>query len=67
MTANLGPGPKAVAYATGESTPLLHAALADNGFVRVGVTKYLTAMLGQPWPGSDPDHAVVLEVEEQVF
>ena len=27
MTADLGPAPEAVAYATGESTPLLHAAL----------------------------------------
>ncbi len=67
MTADLGPGPEAVAYAAGESTPLLHAALGDNGFARIGVTKYLTRMLGQPWPGGDPDHAVVLEVEEQVF
>ena len=67
MTADLGPGPSAVAYATGESTPLLQAALGENGFVRLGVTKYLTRLLGQPWPGGDPDHAVVLEVEEQLF
>lgn len=67
MTADLGPGPVAVAYATGESTPLLQAALNGNGFARIGVTKYLTRILGQPWPGGDPDHAVVLEVEEQVF
>lgn len=67
MTAELGPGPVAVAFATGEPTPLLHVALAENGFVRIGVTKYLTTILGQPWPGGDPDHAVVLEVEEQVF
>jgi len=67
MTADLGPGPVAVAYATGESTPLLHAALKSDGFARFGVTKYLTRILGQPWPGGDPDHAVVLEVEEQVF
>ena len=67
MTADLGPGPAAVAYAKGESTPLLQAALTDNGFARIGVTKYLTRILGQPWPGGDPDHAVVLEVEEQLF
>jgi hypothetical protein len=67
MTADLGPGPVATAYATGESTPLLHAALTPDGFARIGVTKYLTRILGQPWPGGDPDHAVVLEVEEQVF
>jgi hypothetical protein len=75
MTADLGPGPVAVAYAAGESTPLLHMALNEEenqkggkeGFVKIGVTKYLTNVLGQPWPGGDPDHAVVLEVEEQVF
>ncbi len=67
MMADLGPGPVAVAYAAGESTPLLHAALKSDGFARFGVTKYLTRTLGQPWPGGDPDHAVVLEVEEQVF
>lgn len=67
MTADLGPGSKAIAYATGESTPLLHAELKADGFARIGVTKYLTRILGEPWPGGDPDHAVVLEVEEQVF
>lgn len=67
MEARLGPGPEAVAYASGVSTPLLHAALKANGFAKIGVTKYLTKILGNPWPGSDPDHAVVLEVEEQVF
>lgn len=67
MTADLGPGAEGVAYATGESMPLLHVVLKSDGFARIGVTKYLTRMLGQPWPGSDPDHAVVLEVEEQVF
>lgn len=67
MTADLGPGPEAVAYATGGSTPLLHGALKADGYARIGVTKYLTRILGQSWPGGDPDHAVVLEVEEQVF
>ena len=67
MTADLGPGPEAVAYATGESTPLLLGALKADGYARIGVTKYLTRILGQSWPGGDPDHAVVLEVEEQVF
>lgn len=67
MRAQLGPGPTAVAYAAGESTPLLRAELQPNGFAKIGVTKYLTKILGNPWPGGDPDHAVVLEVEEQVF
>ncbi len=67
LTAYLGPEVSAVVFPTGEQTPLLELALQDNGFARVGVTKLLTRMVGSPWPGADPDHAVVLEVEEQVF
>ena len=67
MTASLGPGPEALVVPTGSNTPLLKLRLLDSGFVSVGVTKLLTKMLNSPWPGADPDHAVVLEVEEQVF
>ncbi len=67
LTALLGPGPGAVAFAQDDQTPLLHAQLKANGFARIGVTKQLTKLLGNPWPGGDADHAVVLEVEEQVF
>jgi hypothetical protein len=67
MHARLGPGPIAVVFALDDPTPLLHAELKRNGFARIGVTKYLTKILGNPWPGGDPDHEVVLEVEEQVF
>jgi hypothetical protein len=67
MRAELGPGPEAVAFAEGQTTPLLHAALKSDGFAKIGVTKYLTRIAGNPWPGGDPDHAVVLVVEEQVF
>lgn len=67
LYAELGPGPEAVAYANGDSTPLLVAALKPDGFARVGVTKRLTRILDNPWPGGDPDYKVVLEVEEQVF
>lgn len=67
MVADLGPGPEATARGVEESTPLLITELKPDGFIRFGVTKYLTKLLGEPWPGGDPDHAVVLEVEEQVF
>ena len=67
LLAQLGPGPSATAYAQGDSTPLLVTELQSNGYARVGVTKYLTKLLGNPWPGGDADHIVVLEVEEQVF
>jgi hypothetical protein len=63
----LGEGPEAVVFAQGGQTPLLRIELAADGFVKVGVTKLLTRMLNAPWPGSDPDHAVVLEVEQQLF
>jgi len=67
MTALLGPGPEATVLPVGGQTPLLQAEIQHNGFAKVGVTKALTKMLDTPWPGADPDHAVVLEVEEQVF
>ncbi len=67
MTAVLGPAAEAAVFAEGGQTPLLQAQLQANGFAKVGVTKLLTKMLNRPWPGSDADHEVVLEVEEQVF
>lgn len=67
LTAYLGPGPEAVVFPAEGQTPLLTARLLENGYAKVGVTKFFTRMLGSPWPGGDPDHAVVLEVEEQLF
>ena len=67
LFASLGPGSEATVFASKDPIPLLHAALLENGFARFGVTKHMTQILGNPWPGGDPDHAVVLEVEEQVF
>ncbi|MDP6375575.1 MAG: type II secretion system protein N [Pseudomonadales bacterium] len=49
------------------ATPLIEVTLGYDGFVRVGVTKALTNMLNSPWPGNDPDQAIVLQVEEQIF
>lgn len=67
MTAILGPSAEAAVFEQGGQTPLLKAELQANGFARIGVTKLLTKILNRPWPGSDADHEVVLEVEEQVF
>lgn len=67
LVAYLGEGPEATVYAQSGQTPLIKAELLENGFAKVGITRLLTKMLDNPWPGSDPDHAVVLEVEEQVF
>lgn len=67
MLAYLGDLPQAVVFETGGQIPLMRAELLANGYAKIGITKYLTRLLNAPWPGGDPDHAVVLEVEEQVF
>jgi len=67
MRAYLGEGPEAVVYPIGGQTPLLYAELLATGYAKVGITMRLTRLLNDPWPGGEPDHAVVLEVEEQVF
>lgn len=51
----------------GQSTPLIIFSPGVPGFIKIGITKGFTTMLGRPWPGSDPDHTVVLEVEEQLL
>jgi len=50
-----------------ESYPLLQVVLMPNGFAKVSITRRLTEIVGSPWPGSDPGHAIVLEVEQSVF
>ena len=62
-----GGGARATVLAMNDRTPLLVAEQSDGGYVKVSITKYFTKLLNNPWPGSDPDHAVVLEVEEQLF
>ena len=59
--------PEARVFAVGNRTPLLEAQLLDSGFARIGVTKRLTKMLNDPWPGGGADHEVVLAVEEKIF
>ena len=59
--------PQAVIYVTGQQTPLMLVSLNTNGFAKVSITRLFTKLLNNPWPGSDPDHAVVIEVEEQIF
>jgi hypothetical protein len=59
--------PEMSVYQRASQTPLLLARAAQDGVVTVGITKQFTKLLGQPWPGSEPDHAVVLEVGEKLF
>ncbi len=60
-------GPSATVFTQPGQTPLIRAQLLKNGYAKIGITKLLTKLLNNPWPGSDPDHAIVLEVEEQVL
>ena len=61
-------GPIATVFAVGDfTTPLLEAELLDSGFVRIGITKRLTKLLNDPWPGGGPDHEIVLAVEEKIL
>lgn len=45
---------------------LITGRLTPSGSAAIGITRGFTKLAGQPWPGSDPDHTVVLEVEEQL-
>ncbi len=47
--------------------PLLHLRLGADGWLNIGVTKKLTRMAGFPWPGNEPDHAIVIDVSERLF
>ena len=67
MRLTMSDGPQAVVYATDDPTPLLIVSQGLPGFVKYGVTKQFTRLLGQPWPGSAPNHQVVIELEEQIF
>ncbi len=59
--------PEMSVYQPTDETPLLLARAGQDGIVTVGITKQFTKLLGEPWPGSEPDHAVVLEVGEKLF
>lgn len=56
-----------VVFAQGNETPLMFSHQTNGGFVKVGITKLFTKLLNNPWPGSDPDQAIVLEVEERLL
>ena len=49
-----------------EGDLLITGRLTPTGSAAIGITRGFTRLAGQPWPGSEPDHAVVLEVEEQL-
>lgn len=59
--------PLANVHSESVNYPLLSLRVLNSGFVKISLTRRFTQIVGMPWPGSEPDHAFVLEVEEQVF
>ena len=59
--------PEISVYQVDDKMPLMLAKISQEGLATVGITKQFTKMLGEPWPGGEPDHAVVLEVGEKLF
>ncbi|MCP5181020.1 MAG: type II secretion system protein N [Pseudomonadales bacterium] len=60
-------GLSAILVSEGEQTPLVQARLAADGMLKVDITKRMTRLLGTPWRGDEPDHAVVISLEETVL
>ena len=59
--------PTLTVFAQEVDAPLLHVRLGADGWLNIGVTKKLTRMAGFPWPGNEPDHAIVIDVSERLF
>jgi hypothetical protein len=59
--------PSMTVHQVDDKTPLMLARIAQDGMATIGITKQFTILLGEPWPGGEPDHAVVLEVGEKLF
>lgn len=59
--------PTLTVFARDVDAPLLRIRLGADGWLNIGVTKKLTKMAEFPWPGNEPDHAIVIDVSERLF
>ena len=59
--------PALTVFGKGVDAPLLQIRLGDDGWVDIGVTKMLTRMAGFPWPGTEADHMIVIELSERLI
>jgi len=59
--------PEMLVTAQDNAMPLITGRITPRGSIAIGITRGFTRLAGQPWPGSEPDHAVVLEVEEYLI
>ncbi|MEZ5597289.1 MAG: type II secretion system protein N [Pseudomonadales bacterium] len=48
-------------------TPLVQGRLQRKGQLSINITKLMTRLVGTPWRGDEPDHAIVISLEETVF
>jgi len=67
MLETVGAAPAITVLGAGIEAPLLHIRLGPDGWLDIGVTKMLTKMAGFPWPGNEPDHAIVIDVSERLI
>lgn len=67
MLETVGAEPALTVLGAGIEAPLLHIRLGPDGWLDIGVTKMLTKMAGFPWPGNEPDHAIVIDVSERLI
>lgn len=69
LAARLGldEGQAAQVFAEGSDIPLLEARLLGDGFVKIGLTRRLTQLVDEPWPGASADDELVVAVEEKLF
>jgi hypothetical protein len=59
--------PTLVAHTKKNELPLMKLKLDKDGWVHVGITKEFLQLVGQPWIGNGPNHAIVIEVTEQLL
>jgi len=70
MTATAGsaPGPPAIKVVTkADGSRILTVRLDDAGWAHIAVTKRLTTLAANPWPGAEDEDAVVVTVAERLF
>ena len=66
MIVNLGPGLRASVYQKDSKILLIKAEVLDTNFVKIGITKGLSDLLGYPWPEKVDQNKIILEVEEKI-
>ncbi len=59
--------PEMTVYPDENEVPLMMSHLDHDGWITFAVTRKFTELVGRPWQGEAPEHAVVVEVQEKLF